>query len=175
MECWKDIKGYEGLYMVSTNGRVRRMPGGRVKALKILSPRHNRDGYIEYKLSKNGEKKVYSAHRLVAIAFIPNPLSLPEVNHIDKNRTNNTVSNLEWCTSSYNKEYIWKDRVSIYRRRDVCEVIQYDLRGNILNSYRNTREASNCTDIIRERIILCTEGKIPQAGGYIWKLKEKYG
>lgn len=98
MEEWKDITGYEGLYQVSNLGRVRRSG-------KILKGGYNNKGYHTINLCKNGISKSFFVHRLVAIAFIPNPNNFPIVNHKDENPKNNCVDNLEWCTKSYNATY----------------------------------------------------------------------
>lgn len=89
-EIWKDIGGFEGLYQVSNLGRVKRVTTGRV--LKGMA---SGKGYLLVGLSKNNIRSVKTIHRLVAQAFIPNPENKPEVNHIDENKTNNMVSNLE--------------------------------------------------------------------------------
>lgn len=94
---WKQIVGYEGLYAVSDAGEVKSLRKNRI--LKLQS---NRDGYLLVMLSKNGISKGYLVHRLVAKAFIDNPQNKPEINHIDEDKTNNSVSNLEWCTRSEN-------------------------------------------------------------------------
>ena len=111
MEEWKSIPGYEGLYEVSSYGRVKslekyRYNNGRKQLLKekILKP-HNTKGYFMICLYKNKTYKSYQIHRLVAQVFIPNPDNLPEVNHKDENPGNNNVENLEWCTHQYNSNY----------------------------------------------------------------------
>ena len=106
-EIWKDIKGYEKLYQVSNLGRVRSFPrkyanyGNEIKILKGLNNR----GYLRVSLSKNGKCKMFSIHRLVAEAFIPNPNNYSCVNHKDENPSNNNVKNLEWCSINYNCNY----------------------------------------------------------------------
>lgn len=102
MEIWKDIEGYEGLYQVSNEGRVKSFWSGKEKILK----QHNCKGYLEVGLYKKEDKQKYKLiHRLVAETFIPNPNNLPQINHKDENKTNNSVDNLEWCSRSYNINY----------------------------------------------------------------------
>ena len=117
-EIWKDIEGYEGLYQVSNLGRVKSL----TRYVNRFSTRWNKDasywqpehimvpsvgtnGYYSIRLSKNKNAKTQDIHRLVAKAFLDNPLGLPEVNHKDENRLNNCASNLEWCTRLYNLNY----------------------------------------------------------------------
>lgn len=104
-QCWKDIPGYEGKYQVSNTGRVRSLNYMRTGKSKVMKPSTNKLGYKGVGLRKNGKCTKYYIHRLVALAFIPNPLNLPQVNHIDENKTNNVVWNLEWCTQEYNNNY----------------------------------------------------------------------
>lgn len=104
-QCWKEILGYEGLYQVSNTGRVRSLNYRRTGKTKVIKQSTNKGGYKSVCLYKDGKLKGYSVHRLVALAFIPNPLNLPQVNHIDENPSNNAVWNLEWCTPKYNSNY----------------------------------------------------------------------
>ena len=108
-EIWKDIKDYEGLYQVSNYGRVRSLDRydnvGRSRKGSIMTVTDNGKGYRAISLSKNGARKTYKVHRLVAEAFIPNNDNLPQINHKDENRYNNHVDNLEWCSSKYNNNY----------------------------------------------------------------------
>ena len=100
MEKWKDIKGYEGVYQVSDQGRVR---GGRFS--RVLAPVNNGRGYFRVTLCNGDTRERLYIHRLVADAFIPNPDRKTEVNHIDCNPANNRASNLEWVTSSENTKH----------------------------------------------------------------------
>lgn len=97
-ESWKDIVGYEGYYEVSTHGRVRNTRTGMIKNQYVQS----NGKYLQVSLWKGNKEKRCLVHRLVAIAFIPNPEDKPQVNHLDKNDKNNHVQNLEWVTISEN-------------------------------------------------------------------------
>ena len=99
-EEWKDVAGYEGMYQVSNLGRF-----FGVRTNRILKSYLHRNGYMYQSLSKNGRVKHYLVHRLVALAFIPNPTNLPEINHKDLNKKNNSVENLEWCSHRMNMEH----------------------------------------------------------------------
>lgn len=107
-EIWKDVYGYKGFYQASSKGRIRslaRISNGVKVESKILSSRKRKDGYIRVCFHKDGLKKYYYAHRLVAIAFKHNPKRRKQVNHIDGNRQNNHSSNLEWCTALQNTRH----------------------------------------------------------------------
>ena len=111
-EIWKDVLGYEGLYQISNFGRVKSLPrtvrkrhGTGVRKEKILQGGIYPNGYKFVCLCESGEKKMKMIHRLVAEAFISNPLNFPTVNHIDGNKLNNHVENLEWCTQGENLKH----------------------------------------------------------------------
>lgn len=116
-EIWKDIKEYEGLYQVSNKGKIKRLAGkcltkaGKYRNISenILTCFSNktRYNYLYVNLNNNGLKQ-FRLHRLVALHFIPNPDNLPEVNHIDGNKNNNTVENLEWCSNLENIRHSFK-------------------------------------------------------------------
>lgn len=110
METWKDIDGYEGYYQVSDLGRVKSLPRkdrlGRNHKGRTLKPfSDNNKGYLCVELHKFGVGKTIKIHRLVAIAFIPNPFGKPQVNHGDGNKKNNCADNLEWSTSEENIQH----------------------------------------------------------------------
>ena len=102
MEIWKDVEGYEGLYQVNQFGEVKSLPKqiglGYMTKEKILKPRLQNSGYLQVNLMKDGKRINKTVHRLVAKAFIPNPEGLPEIDHIDGDKTNNMVENLQWIS-----------------------------------------------------------------------------
>lgn len=108
-EIWKDIPGYEGYYQVSNIGRVRSLDRVKRDGIKmkgvIRKPHIDACGYHLVALIKDCKVKNTGIHRLVAMAFIPNPDNLPQVNHIDEVRSHNSVDNLEWCSVAYNQNY----------------------------------------------------------------------
>ena len=104
-EVFRDITGYEGLYQVSNFGNVRSLNYNKTGQVKLLNPGKTTNGYLIVGLCKEGNRKHRFVHRLVAQTFIENPDNLPEVNHIDEDKTNNVVSNLEWCDRKYNANY----------------------------------------------------------------------
>ena len=112
-EIWRPIEGYEGLYEVSSYGRVRSLDmyvkvgygNYRLHKGKVLSPAKDTNGYLKVNLYCNGKQKTINVHILVAQAFLPNPDNLPQVNHKDENKSNNRVENLEMCNAKYNLSY----------------------------------------------------------------------
>ena len=113
IEEWRPIEGYEGLYEVSNTGQVRSLDRYVVNSLgnrrfykgKVLIQLKGKDDYLVINLYCNGKYHQMKIHRLVAQAFIPNPENLPQVNHKDEDKTNNNVTNLEWCDAKYNNNY----------------------------------------------------------------------
>ena len=180
MEQWKPVPGYEGTYEVSNRGRIRSMSrniivfGNRElhKDEVIMKPRE--ETYLRVCLKKDGKYKVHPVHRLVALAFIPNPDNLPQINHKDENKYNNNVENLEWCTPSYNCKYgtVVKRRYDNGGGSRKIVVEQYDLNGNLLNTYPSICEASRQTDVNRNSIRLVLIGRLKTGKGFIWKRKE---
>lgn len=114
-EEWRDIEGYEGIYQISNLGRVRSLSrivarnrgGPKKQAGQILSITVRKGPYLGVTLSKNGRKKNFTIHRLLARHFIANPAGLAEVNHIDGNKFNNCLSNLEWVTHGGNSKHAY--------------------------------------------------------------------
>lgn len=108
-EIWKQVQSFEGYYEVSSLGRVRSIEridsNGKVVPQRALKGQTDKDGYLLVGLHKNGKRVTRRVHRLVASAFIPNKNGLPQINHIDKNKKNNCVGNLEWCDNKYNQYY----------------------------------------------------------------------
>lgn len=122
-------------------------------------------GYYCVGLSK-GKTKTFRVHQLVAKAFIPNPENKPYVNHIDGNKVNNSVSNLEWCTCSENNLHNHKIGLTNGHKR---KIIQYDLEMNELNKFNTIKDASNKLNICYSSIKAVLYEKQNTAGGFIWK------
>jgi len=181
MEIFKDIQGYEGCYQVSNYGRVenlsRLVPGKlnsiREIAEKLLSPRYDGHHYYKVALHKDRARNNISIHRLVAVAFIPNPENKPFINHIDGNPLNNHADNLEWCTPSENVSHAF--RIGLQKARYGTEhpgaraVLQYTLSGELIRRYDYIRQAASETSIREEAIAQCLRGNNKTSGGYKWK------
>ena len=178
-EIWKDIQGYEGKYQVSNLGNVKSLNYLR-KRIEHLLGLYSRRGYLCVVLSKNGIHKNFSVHRLTAQAFIENPENLPQVNHIDDNKLNNRVENLEWCTAKYNSNYgTHNERMLKTKKLRNCEtyariVSQFTLDGKFVKEYNSITEAERCTGIKRGNICYCCKNikGYKSAGGFKWKYKE---
>lgn len=160
MEEWRDIKNYEGRYQVSNFGRIKSLKGSE-KILKLDCRR----GYPYVVLRKNHNSRGIAVHRLVAKMFIPNPENKAQVNHIDGNKTNNKVENLEWCSPKEN--VIHSNRV--LERGRGKKIKQYDRQGNLLRVWLNAYQASETTGTCRRNINACCNGLYHSAGGYVWK------
>lgn len=172
-EIWKDIPNYEGLYMVSNLGRVKSLPKNNHKEI-ILKNKITKDGYYETALSKNNKQKWIRTHRLVAQAFIPNPDNKPQVNHIDGNKLNNNVDNLEWCTNQENINHAIRTGLENFIGKNnpkAKSVLQYDKKGNFIKRYDTLREAMKETGTLESKISLVCNNHRKTAGGYIWKFE----
>lgn len=172
-EVWKDIVGYEGLYQVSSQGKVISLPkmcGIRWDNGRILKPFVNKDGYLVVTLSLNNKSKHFQVHRLVAEAFIPNPEQLPCVNHKDLCVNNNNVSNLEWCSWAYNNTYGGRAKKSA--KKNLKPILQYDLEGNFIKEWAGGSEIKKELGYSPTHIYSCCTGKRNKSRGFIWKFKE---
>lgn len=171
-EIWKDKKDYEGLYQVSNLGRAKsldRYVKGKGHSLqlkkgRILKPMKDNNGYLKVLLSKNGKYTNYYVHRLVAEVFLPNPNNYKEVNHKDENKTNNVVTNLEWCDRKYNQNY--------GTRTEKCSktVLQYDLEGNFIREWKSSAECGR-NGFNQGHVADCCRGELKTHNGFIWKYK----
>lgn len=163
IEIWKPINNYED-YQISNFGNVRHFD----KPLKPCGKT-----YYCVTLCKNGTTKNYNIHRLVAEAFIPNPDKLECVNHIDENKLNNRVDNLEWMSRGDNTNYghghqkMVETKIkkgTMYKKK----VIQL-LNNKIISIYESAKEASLQTGINHSNIIRVCKGERTNAGGYQWQ------
>lgn len=182
-EIWKDIPNFEG-YQVSNLGRVKSLSKfinnnpksksiGYFTKEKILKQFGNTRGYELVKLYNNGEKYTKKIHRLVAEAFIPNPQNKPQVNHIDGNKTNNCVENLEWCTCQENVIHSWENNLQkkkIGQENKLSKkVYQYNLSGELIKIWNCVEDARKTLHISNISMVCC--GKRNKAGGFIWRYK----
>lgn len=170
-EVWKDINGYEGLYKISSLGRVKSLNYKRTGKERILKLDIDGKGYIQVVLCKNGRGKMHRVHRLVAQAFIPNPDNLPCINHRDECKTNNIVDNLEFCSYKYNLTY--GSRIKRVSEKQINgkaskKVFQYTLNGEFVAEYPSTMEVQRQLGYSQGNISLCCNGKLKTAYGYIW-------
>ncbi|WP_051174508.1 NUMOD4 domain-containing protein [Ligilactobacillus saerimneri] len=170
-EIWKDIKDYEGLYQVSTLGRIRskRRRGTKGGIIRSTLDKKNTN-YYKIRLCKNGHFQAFFIHRLVAQTFIPNPKQYPQVNHKDENRHNNYVENLEWCTNQYNANYgncKWKGSIS--RRKGLKWVCQYSMDGKKIGKYKTLTDAARAVNGFPSNISKAIHGEINTAYGFKWK------
>lgn len=186
MEIWKDIKGFEGQYQVSNFGRIRSLDRyviGKSKSKylkkgKIMKLDVNSKGYCNICLHKNAKPVYVGVHRLVAEAFIPNPLNLPCVNHKDENPSNNHVDNLEWCTYKYNSNYGTAIEKRVEKQINTPKrskaVIQYTLSGEFVAEYPSLREIERMFGYdgsLIGRVCDKNKHKYQTAYGYKWQFK----
>ena len=163
VETFVKVDGFEN-YEVSNLGKVRNIKSG-----IMLKPWITKDGYLRHCLYKHNKRKNLLLHRIIATAFIDNPGKKPQVNHIDENKLNNDLSNLEWC--SVRENIIHGTRTKRVAEKLSQKVIQLDLNDNILNVFKSMIQAERETGIPNGNINRCCNGKIKSAGGYKWRKK----
>lgn len=163
-EVWKDIKGYESLYKISNLGRIKN------NNRKILCPSPAMHEYLRIGLRKTGAVRYAYIHRLVAEEFVENPFGYKEVNHIDEDKHNNCVGNLEWVTHLYNVRYGNRPRkVGRYAKiRGNNTIYQYDRNNVLINEFRSIREAEKMTGFCRQFISKHLDTGVPYKG-FLWK------
>ena len=155
----KDIKGYEGLYVVSSCGKVWSYTNNR-----FLTPRHNKKtGYDRVHLCKEGKSREFLVHRLVAEAFIPNPENKPQVNHLDENKTNNHVENLAWVTRQENVNYGTRNIRAAKARSKAVQCIETGL------IYESSAAASRALALSSASIFVALEHSHKTVGGFHWR------
>lgn len=173
-EIWKDIEGYERLYQVSDLGRVRSLDredaqGRRIKGT-VLAGSLNGKGYLKVSLCRDGDVEGKLIHRLVAEAFLDNPDNFPQVNHKDENKTNNVVSNLEWCSALYNDMYGTRNkRVAKALERPIYVVTS----SGHHYFFESARKAAKLLGLDRSTVSKCLRGKRKYHGGFSFMLAVK--
>lgn len=192
-EIWKDVVGYEGLYQVSNTGRLVRKErldsNGRFLSQqeKVIHKIYGTGYYGTAIVDGKGNSKNVLIHRLVAMAFIPNPNNYPQIDHIDGNKSNNRVENLRWCTAKQNINF----PMSLANRSRVLKVaqnkpeaikhkiaashkkaiVQYDMNGNFIKEWSSLHEVGRECGFNISNISACANGRKASAYGYIWKHK----
>jgi hypothetical protein len=196
-EIWKDVVGFENLYEVSNLGNVRsldryvsgKLNSKRFQKGKNMTIQKTPKGYYSIILHKNGMAYQMLVHRLVAIAFIENKSNKDQVNHLDLNKSNNNMNNLEWCTNLENMRHSYANgghsgftekqiaavrknqlKAAEKRSRKVC---QFDKEMNFIKSYRNSIEASKKTGSCASKISACCAGHRKTCNDFIWKYEKE--
>ena len=172
---WKEIKGYEGKYIVSNYGEVISLPRLKQNNSKkqYVEPKElskhisSTNGYVYVLLCGKGKCKNVRLHKLVAEAFIPNPENKPQVNHKDGNKQNNKVDNLEWCTCKENIRHAYNNGLASNKNK--IKIQKCDLNGICIEEFNSISEASIKTKVSIGNISLCINNKRKTAGKYIWK------
>jgi len=186
IEVWKAIPGYEGIYEVSDQGNIRSLDRYVYRPTLLwgqaamtfcegreMKPSRDRKGYLRVTLSNGCKKtaKTFPVHRLVAMAFIPNPDNLPQINHKDENKANNNVDNLEWCTNQYNCSYNGKGErgyqngASKYSKA----VAKYDKEGNEVGRWRSYLAAAKANGVTQPSISHCAKTGAITHDGYTYR------
>jgi hypothetical protein len=170
-EFWKDIMGYESIYQVSNLGKVKSLDrllinkNNRKYILKgaFLKSSYDKRGYLIYQLSKNNIKKTLKLHRILGKTFIENPNNLSEINHIDGNKNNNSLNNLEWCTTQHNISEAFN--MGLMKRSKVAKTKD----GIIIKTYDSITNAAFDNKIAKSSIHRCLNKNCKQIKGFQWQ------
>ena len=182
-ERFAPIEGFPD-YQITSHGRVFSLKYGKMRELK---PCKDKDGYMRLSLYKNGKEYKKTVHRLVALAFIPNPENKNEINHIDENKTNNHVSNLEWCTNKENINHGTRNEragkaisktTSDGRRKgskhnNARAVIGFKINGCDIKYYKYMRECEK-DGFSHGNISSCCNGRLKSTKGYVWYYADEF-
>lgn len=178
---WKDIKDYQGIYQINELGEIltlKRFGRGSTNSMidRYMKQRvHN--GYSIVDLSKNGTKKTFSVHRLVAETFIINTENKQCINHKDGNRLNNNVTNLEWCTHSENNKHSYQSNGRTNPMTGIkgslnklsTKTQQLTINDELIQTFDSMTEASSATGVCISAICEVRNGNRKSAGGFKWK------
>ena len=180
---FKEIEGFPS-YLIGNNGSVFSK-----KSNRFLKPVMQKNGYKHIELSNEGGPKQFAVHRLVAMAFVPNPNNYPIINHKDQNKGNNVSNNLEWCTYKYNSNYAdcQKRKAAninyfsekqianrkTFKNRNGKKTAQLTTSGELVAHFPSSMEAFRSTGINPSHIQECCRGKRRTAGGFVWSYKEE--
>lgn len=175
VEVWKSINGYNGLYEISSIGRVKSVERfvevtsklgkkyARHLKEKILDATKDRWGYLYVSLSKNGLEEKRKIHQLVAEAFIPNPYGYDDIHHINHDKTNNRIENLMWMNGNEHNAMHMKESLS--KRIDQIDCIT----GEVLHQWESAMDAKRALGYSQGHISDCARGEIKSYKNYVWK------
>lgn len=166
IEVWKDIDGYPN-YQVSNMGNVKSLNYNKTGVERILKITKDKNGYLSVHLCKEGKVKYYLIHRLVASTFLDNPNNLPQVNHIDEDKTNNSVENLEFCTAEYNSNFGTRnERIG---KTNSIPILQFSKTDELIKKWDSIADIKRELGFIQGNISTCCRGRKKTAYGYKWK------
>lgn len=169
-KAWRPVVGYEGLYEVSNTGEIRSIARKGTRGGILTQSTSNQKHYAHVLLTKGCKCKTTSVHRIVAQAWLPNPEHKDQVNHIDGNKLNNNVENLEWATAYENIRHAFRTGL-----KDMSAAIEANkrkvaaiTRGKIVAIYDSVQDAERATGASNQNIIKVCQGKRKHAGGFEW-------
>jgi len=171
---YTEIKGFNDYY-IAKDGEVISLKPGRnchKDQVKVLQPVINSHGYYQYYLISNTGKRLSPMqHQLLMRTYVLNPKRLPYINHIDGIKTNNTLSNLEWCTPKHNTQHAHMTGLCT---SNYCEkaIYRYSLKGIYLDSFKSIAEASRTLNIPSSSIVHVAQGQANHANGYLFSYKQ---
>lgn len=181
-EEWKNIKGYENLYQVSNYGRIKSLKkhsifNNRTYPTKILKCHINTKKYLDVELCRCNKSHRYRIHRLVAEHFIPNLEKKPQVNHIDGNKQNNRIDNLEWCTNGENGKHAWDNNLrtkNFGKNNHISKkILQYTPDKKLIKEWDCIKDISRTLGYNYGYIISCCQRKYKLGHNFIWRYKEE--
>ena len=174
LEIWRtavvDGEPYEK-YQVSNFGRMINLNYRGTGRAELMNPSEDKGGYLKVTLSKNREYKTCNVHRLVAEVFLPNPDNLPEVNHIDEDKTNNRVENLEWKSHKGNCNHGTRNKRMAKAKtngKTSKKVLQFTLDGEFIREWPSTNECKR-NGFNQGNVAACCRGEIPHYKGFRWE------
>lgn len=184
-EIWKDIQGFEGHYQVSNLGRVKSLARTRKSGYgsmskvneRFLKSKIDRYGYVAYTLCKDNKMSYYTSHKLVATAFIINPNYYSQINHINGNKLDNSVENLEWCNNSHNMKEAYRLGLSKPRKSAenvLSKKVVMIKDGVVVKTFDSLTDAGAYCGVLKTAIGNCLKGRSKTCAGYEWMYYEDF-
>ena len=168
METWVDIPEYEGLYQVSNMGNVRSLNWNKTGQSRNLFLKPHTRGYLQVELRRNGKRRMYTVHKLVARCFVGGYKEGLVVNHLNEDKTDNRAENLEWCTTAQNINYSRKNKKHPALKL-LTPIAQFTSEGTLICVWNSATEIKHTLGFSDWSIKECCKGKRKQAYGYMWQ------